>query len=232
MTEITVTSTAADAEALERIRSAHADLTGALLARTANLAREAEGPQRDGAEATRLALARFAGDQLVAAIEAEIAAAPAHPAPLHAMAPVLQRQISAVAGASGTSQALLAAGGLRAGWEAWTALIEATLLPGLATGHGAALARTAAALAEILAAPAAGTPTEELDARAIPHHLRHATIFSALEGIAAGQALVLIAPHDPIPLLAQLEQRRPGAFEVSYLERGPHAWRLCLERVR
>lgn len=70
----------------------------------------------------------------------------------------------------------------------------------------------------------------ELDAREIPHAIRHATIFGALDAVRPGSALVLVAPHDPLPLLAQLEQRQPGAFEVSYLERGPEAWRLRLAR--
>ena len=71
----------------------------------------------------------------------------------------------------------------------------------------------------------------ELDARAIPHAIRHATIFGALDGVRAGKGMVLVAPHDPLPLLAQLEQRTPGGFEVTYLERGPEAWRLSLVRV-
>jgi uncharacterized protein (DUF2249 family) len=75
---------------------------------------------------------------------------------------------------------------------------------------------------------AAGLP--ELDARTIPHAIRHATIFGALDGVRAGAGLVLVAPHDPLPLLAQLEQRDPGAFDVEYLERGPEAWRLAIVR--
>jgi uncharacterized protein (DUF2249 family) len=70
----------------------------------------------------------------------------------------------------------------------------------------------------------------ELDARAVPHAIRHATIFGALDGVSPGGAMVLIAPHDPVPLLAQIEQRDPGAFEISYLERGPEAWRLRFAR--
>lgn len=72
--------------------------------------------------------------------------------------------------------------------------------------------------------------TPELDARAIPHAVRHATIFGALDAIAPGADLILVAPHDPLPLLAQLEQRAPGAFAVDYLQRGPDAWRLRLSR--
>ncbi|MXM65339.1 DUF2249 domain-containing protein [Streptomyces sp. HUCO-GS316] len=66
----------------------------------------------------------------------------------------------------------------------------------------------------------------ELDVREVPHAIRHATVFGALDAIPEGTALVLIAHHDPLPLLAQIEQRRPGVFGVQYLERGPEAWRL------
>lgn len=70
----------------------------------------------------------------------------------------------------------------------------------------------------------------ELDARAVPHALRHATIFGALDAVPAGRAMILVAPHDPLPLLAQIEARDPGAFTFEYLERGPEAWRLLFTR--
>ena len=75
-----------------------------------------------------------------------------------------------------------------------------------------------------------GPAHPELDARAIPPAIRHATIFGALDGVRPGDGLVLVAPHDPLPLLAQLERRAPSGFEVSYLERGPQTWRLALVR--
>ncbi len=71
----------------------------------------------------------------------------------------------------------------------------------------------------------------ELDARAVPHAIRHATIFGALDSLGAGGGLVLVAPHDPLPLLAQLEERSPGLFNVDYIERGPEAWRIRLVRA-
>ncbi|MEO6205690.1 MAG: DUF2249 domain-containing protein, partial [Mycobacteriales bacterium] len=43
------------------------------------------------------------------------------------------------------------------------------------------------------------TELPELDARVIPHAIRHATIFGALDGVAPGRGLVLVAPHDPLP---------------------------------
>lgn len=75
-----------------------------------------------------------------------------------------------------------------------------------------------------------GPELPELDARAVPHAIRHATIFGALDAVQPGGGLVLVAPHDPLPLLAQVEQRAPGAFRVDYLERGPEAWRLSFIR--
>ncbi|WP_435298733.1 DUF2249 domain-containing protein [Timonella sp. A28] len=71
----------------------------------------------------------------------------------------------------------------------------------------------------------------ELDARVIPHEIRHATIFGALAGVKPGRGMILCAPHDPIPLLQQLESREPGAFTIQYLERGPETWRLQFERT-
>ncbi|MBK8733118.1 MAG: DUF2249 domain-containing protein [Actinomycetales bacterium] len=72
----------------------------------------------------------------------------------------------------------------------------------------------------------------ELDARAIPHAIRHATIFGALGAIKPGGAMVLVAPHDPKPLLAQIAQREGDAIDVSYLQEGPEAWRLKFTRRR
>lgn len=70
----------------------------------------------------------------------------------------------------------------------------------------------------------------ELDARAVPHAIRHATVFGALDAVRPGGGLVLVAPHDPLPLLRQIEERSPGVFQVDYLERGPDAWRLSFTR--
>lgn len=74
----------------------------------------------------------------------------------------------------------------------------------------------------------AGFP--ELDARVVPHAIRHATIFGALDSVKPGGGLVLVAPHDPLPLLAQIQDRYDGVFAIDYLERGPEAWRLSFAR--
>ncbi|MBB5633481.1 uncharacterized protein (DUF2249 family) [Cryobacterium mesophilum] len=69
-----------------------------------------------------------------------------------------------------------------------------------------------------------------LDVRQIPHAIRHATIFGALGSIAPGISIDLVADHNPLPLLAQLEQREPGRFSVSYLTEGPEIWTLHITR--
>src|SRR5699024_5168455 len=66
----------------------------------------------------------------------------------------------------------------------------------------------------------------ELDVRVIPHSIRHASVFGALQGLQAQQAMILTAHHNPLPLLRQIEQMFHGAIDVSYLEEGPEAWRL------
>jgi uncharacterized protein (DUF2249 family) len=76
-----------------------------------------------------------------------------------------------------------------------------------------------------------GLAAPELDARAIPHAIRHAAIFGALDSLPAGGALVLVAPHDPQPLLAQARDRYPEGVAVEYLQRGPEAWRIRLQRA-
>lgn len=70
----------------------------------------------------------------------------------------------------------------------------------------------------------------ELDARIIPHAIRHAAIHGAVDSLRPGTALILVAPHDPKPLLAQIVERHGDAIEISYVQQGPDAWKLKLAR--
>ena len=72
----------------------------------------------------------------------------------------------------------------------------------------------------------------ELDATLIPHAIRHAAIFGALDSLQVGSGMVLLAPHKPVPLLDQIEVRTPGAFEVSFLNEGPERWHVQFVRLR
>lgn len=68
-----------------------------------------------------------------------------------------------------------------------------------------------------------------LDVRAIPHAIRHATVFGAFSAIPSGGAMDLIAPHNPLPLLAQLRDQF-GEIDVTYLDESPESWTLRLTR--
>lgn len=67
-----------------------------------------------------------------------------------------------------------------------------------------------------------------LDVRTIPHAVRHGAVFGAFDAIAPGGSLILVAPHEPLPLLAQLAQRAP--IDVETLVDGPTEWHLRLTR--
>lgn len=67
-----------------------------------------------------------------------------------------------------------------------------------------------------------------LDVRTVPHAVRHGAVFGSVGSLPVGASLVLVAPHDPLPLLAQLAQQ--FTLDVAYLERGPEAWALRLTR--
>lgn len=71
----------------------------------------------------------------------------------------------------------------------------------------------------------------ELDVREIPHAIRHATVFGALQGVQPGNAMILVAHHNPLPLLAQIEQLFSGTIEVTYLQEGPEEWKLRLHKT-
>lgn len=73
--------------------------------------------------------------------------------------------------------------------------------------------------------------TPELDARLIPHAIRHGAVFGALSQVRPGAAMILVAPHNPQPLLAQIEEREGDAVRRSYLQEGPDSWKVLLERV-
>lgn len=68
-----------------------------------------------------------------------------------------------------------------------------------------------------------------MDVRPIPHAVRHGAVFGALAATPPGSALVIIAPHDPLPLLAQLRER--FSIEVSYLEQKPEEYHVQLFRT-
>jgi uncharacterized protein (DUF2249 family) len=59
------------------------------------------------------------------------------------------------------------------------------------------------------------------DARGIAKRFRHAAIFGALSALQPGEAMRFINDHDPLPLLAQLQQHFGEHIEIQYVQREP-----------
>jgi uncharacterized protein (DUF2249 family) len=74
------------------------------------------------------------------------------------------------------------------------------------------------------------TPPHELDIRVIPPREKHPAIFSTFDGLAVGQAMVIINDHDPRPLRYQFMAEHPERFDWQYEEQGPTVWRVRISR--
>ena len=57
------------------------------------------------------------------------------------------------------------------------------------------------------------------DARGIARRFRHAAIFGALDALQPGEAMRFVNDHDPLPLLAQLQERYGEALSIDYRQR-------------
>ena len=69
--------------------------------------------------------------------------------------------------------------------------------------------------------PAAAETLHPFDARGIGKRFRHAAIFGALDALSPGEAMRFVNDHDPLPLLAQLQQRYGDALAIAYRQRAP-----------
>ncbi|QLG88014.1 DUF2249 domain-containing protein [Chitinibacter bivalviorum] len=61
------------------------------------------------------------------------------------------------------------------------------------------------------------------DARGVAKRFRHAAIFGALESLSEGETMRFVNDHDPLPLLAQIEQRYQGQVVARYVQRDHEA---------
>lgn len=257
MSHLTLASGPADAVAAERVQQHHAEMTGTL----DQLVRDVVAGTGTGSAATaRRRLAGWAREELLphaAAEETTLYAAATKVRETRLLVEAMLAEHRAIGGlvaeleqAVDDVHAAGAARALSALFAVHLAKEEEQLLPALVGSGEHSVAAMLEGMHEILGAAGEAQPQgesggdhacgcgeaepaghPELDARAVPHAIRHATIFGALDAVPPGGGLVLVAPHDPVPLLAQVEQRHPGRFEVSYLERGPQAWRLRFVRA-
>lgn len=260
MSDVTFTSTGSDAAALMTFEQRHAELSGSLSAHVSALVTAAASGDTPAAQTARSETLAWCTRTLVPFLAAEekvlYPTVTGH-AEGRLLAEALLNDNAMLKGlvteleqSSDSVRAAATANAARVVTTGYFAAQDQQLLPYIAGATDLSLSDVLAALTDahgVAADDAAavhdhadghdcncgetdGPGYPELDARVVPHAIRHATVFGALDAVRPGKGLILIAPHDPLPLLAQLERRNPGVFNVSYVERGPEAWRLAIVR--
>ncbi len=71
----------------------------------------------------------------------------------------------------------------------------------------------------------------ELDVRVIAHEIRHGAVLGALESLKPGKAMILVANHEPLPLLKQIDRKFPDLFTRTNVEEGPEVWKIQFTRA-
>lgn len=64
----------------------------------------------------------------------------------------------------------------------------------------------------------------------LPKSIRRGAIPGGLTSLPVGGQLVLVAPHDPKPILSALATAAPDGFGVVYLTNGPDEWQVEITR--
>lgn len=59
------------------------------------------------------------------------------------------------------------------------------------------------------------------DARGVAKRFRHAAIFGALAALQPGETMRFCNDHDPLPLLAQIDDRYGARVKMTYIKRAP-----------
>jgi uncharacterized protein (DUF2249 family) len=70
-----------------------------------------------------------------------------------------------------------------------------------------------------------------LNATLIPKQIRHAAIIGALDSLKPGFGLIVQTGHKPAPLLAQIEHKFPGKFELTFPIQEQDMWHSKFVRL-
>ena len=251
--DVAVASSAADAAAVAAVEQHHAELAGTLGAHVSTLLSTAAAGGDAFTTARERAAAFLSGELAPHAAAEEQALYPAAAASERAALLIdgmlaehraIVALVDEVTTAADPVRAAAAGFALQVLFDVHLAKENELVLPVIAADPATSLAEVLAGMHELLGEDGeqaagghhscgceesdGGVP--ELDVRAVPHAIRHATVFGAFDAVPAGGSLLLVAPHDPLPLLRQLGDRAGGELTVSYDQRGPDAWRLLLTR--
>ncbi len=70
-----------------------------------------------------------------------------------------------------------------------------------------------------------------VDVRPMIPREKHPAIFSAFDGLASGEKMVLLNDHNPAPLNYQFQFERPGQFTWTPVTEGPEEWRIEIGKI-
>jgi len=70
-----------------------------------------------------------------------------------------------------------------------------------------------------------------IDVRTIVPRERHPLIFQTFDGLADGEAFLLVNDHEPKPLYYQFLHERADQFTWDYLEEGPEVWQVRIGKT-
>lgn len=71
-----------------------------------------------------------------------------------------------------------------------------------------------------------------LDVRRIPPRNRPRAVTEAFLALAPGEQIELVTDHEPVPLRRRFEEQFGDTLGWTYIDEGPHAWRVRLKRRR
>jgi uncharacterized protein (DUF2249 family) len=70
-----------------------------------------------------------------------------------------------------------------------------------------------------------------IDVRQILPRFRHSTIFQKWNEMPAGDTIILVNDHDPVPLYYQFAAEYKNQYEWDYLEKGPDVWSVRITKT-
>lgn len=97
-------------------------------------------------------------------------------------------------------------------------------------GHGHGSHHQGDAHAKSGSAGPVSAAAEELVLHSIPRVVRKAVIFTAVDQLPLGEAIILVAPHQPEPLFEHLRSSQ-AHYRVETLGAGPEQWRYRVTRL-
>ena len=71
---------------------------------------------------------------------------------------------------------------------------------------------------------------DELVIHSLPKDVRHALLFAAMDNLPLGASLIVVAPHQPVPLFNYLQESE-SHYRVETIETGPVDWRYRVTRL-